>query len=336
MDLIKHRFPNIDVLRQKLDLVLESKMADFLSSTHVQRQAVIGDRNYVLLAVVFSSAILLSLYYVRVYYTDLVWNIFLGCAIVWLLIVLISARRWFIDEKLLAKEVNMALMPILSDTLDCTVIYSSDIEHRDETRVLLDESALMTTSDVMVVSDDMLTVYDDRNVTLRELVVTQRSQEQKGSRSELVLFKGVFVVATLPFTHAAETYLSTEGDRIGFAHRTFWSDLFESGKVREITLEWNDFEKDLHVATSNEVSAREILTPVFMRDVYDWWQEHKRNIRIAIKGNMFYMLLPESSIQVGSSTDSTKFLDIRTYACSLLMPLWRSLVLVEDVATVKV
>jgi hypothetical protein len=335
MSSVKQQLPNKEVLRQKLDVVLQSNLADFLSSTHVQRQAVIGDRNYALLAVIFSIAILFSMYFVRIQYTDLVWNIFLGCAILWLTIVLLSARRWLIDVKLLAKEVNMALAPIISDTLDRTIIYSCDTDHRDETLQLLNESALMTTSDITVVSDDMLTVYDETKLTLRELMVTKKDQQESGQK-EMTLFKGVFVVAKLPFTYNAETYLSTEGDRVGFAHRTFWSDIFGSGKVKEVTLEWNDFEKDLHVATSDEVVAREILTPDLMQDLYDWWMEHKLNIRIAIKGSTFYMMLPESSIQVGFSTNSTELSNIRTYACSLLTPLWRSLVLVEDVTKGKV
>jgi hypothetical protein len=335
MSLVKQQLPSKEALRLRLDLVLESNLADFLSSTHVQRQAVIGDRNYAVLAVVFSIAILFSMYFVRIQYTELVSNIFLGCAALWLTIVLLSARRWLIDVKLLAKEVNMALAPIVSDVLDRTIIYSSDTEHRDETLALLHESALMTTSDVTVVSDDMLTVYDETKLTLRELFVT-KSTGQQGRKDELTLFKGVFVVATLPSSHNAETYLSTEGDRVGFAHRTFWSDLFEGGAVKEITLEWNDFERDLHVATSNEMAAREMLTPSLMQDLYDWWLEHKLNIRIAIKGNMFYMLLPESSIQVGFSTNSTELSDIRSYACSLVTPLWRSLTLIEDVSGKKV
>ncbi|MBP6881004.1 MAG: DUF3137 domain-containing protein [Candidatus Pacebacteria bacterium] len=334
MSSVKQKFPNREALRQRLDVVLQSNLADFLSSTHVQRQAVIGDRNYALLAVVFSIAILFSMYFVRIQYTNLVWNIFLGCAILWLTIVLLSARRWLIDVKILAKEVNMALAPIISDTLDRTVIYSSDADHRDETLQLLHDSALITTNDVTVVSDDMLTVYDETKLTLRELMVTKKNQ-QEGGQKEMIIFKGVLVVAKLPFTHNAETYLSTEGDRVGFAHRTFWSDLFEGGKIKEAVLEWNDFEKDLHVATSDEVATREVLTPELMQDLYDWWLEHKLNIRVAIKGDTFYMLLPESSIQVGFSTNSTELSNIRTYACSLLTPLWRSLVLVEDVTKKK-
>jgi len=226
---------------------------------------------------------------------------------------------------------NMALTPIITSTLNRTVIYSSNIQHREETLQLLSESKLMTVDNISVISDDMLSVYGDTELTLRELQVTQRQTREKRRAEEVQLFKGAFITAKLPFTHTAETYISTENDRIGFAHRTFWSGLTGSSAVKETVLEWNDFEDKLHVATTDPVTARELLTPEFMQDLYNWWLEHKSNMRIVFKGDMFYMLLPEATIKIGFSTSSTNPKHIRKYACSLIRPLWRGLVLVEDV-----
>lgn len=331
MSPIKRQLPTPDALEQQFDAVLRGNFAGFLSSTHVRRQAVIGNRNYALLAGVFSIAILFSLYFIRSSYDNLVWDIFLTCAVLWLLIILLSARRWLTDNQLLAKEINMALVPIISNTLNRTVVYSFDVEHRNEVMQLLGNSALMTIEGINTVSDDMLTVYGDVELNMRELVVTKKQVMQNGKVDELMLFKGVFVNAKLPFTHNAETYISTDGDRSGFAHRTFWSDLFEKGNVKETTLEWNDFEKKLHIASTDAVAARELLTTDFMQDLYDWSQEHKLHMRISFKDDMFYMLLPETSIKIGFSTSSTDLKSIKKYAYSLIRPLWRSIMLVEDV-----
>lgn len=331
MNRIKQQIPNIDILKQRFDAVLRGSYGDFISSTHVRREAVIGSRRYALVAGLFAIAILFSLYFIEGKHSSLVWNVFVVCAILWLLVVLVSARRWFTDSKLLAKEINMALMPIVSTTLDRTVMYTYDVDHREETKQLLRESSLMTVEGIEVISDDMLTTFGETELSLRELVVTKQQSHQNNSSETIELFKGAFIVAKLPFTHSAETYISTENDRVGFAHLTFWSDLLGQHRVQETVLEWNDFEKKLHVASTDPVVAREILTPEFMNDLYAWWQEHKLNIRIAFKGDTFFMLLPEVSIKVGFSTSSTKPKHIREYACSLIRPLWRSLLLVEDI-----
>lgn len=331
MSPIKRHLPDLDALEQQFDAVLRGSLANFLSTTHLRRQSVIDNRNYALFAGVFSIAILFSLYFIRNNYDGLVWDIFATCSILWLIIVLLSAKRWLTDSELLAKEVNIALAPIISNTLNRTVIYSYDIAHREQTTQLLQDSSLMTISGIDVVSDDMLTLYGDVEITMRELVITKQQLQRNGKSDKIVLFKGVFVSAELPFTHHAETYISTDRDREGFAKRTFWSDLFEGGKVRETILEWNDFENELHVASSDAVAARELLTTDFMQDLYNWTQEHKLPMRIACKRNMFYMLLPEITIKIGFSTSSTNITDIKKYAYSLIRPLWRSAMLVEDV-----
>lgn len=333
MSSFKQQLPDLSALQQQFETMLSGNLANFLSSTHVRRTVVLANRNYALFAGVFSIAVLFSLHFVHSRFDGLVWNVFLSCAILWLIIVLLSARQWLTDTRLLAKEMNMALAPIISDTLNRMVVYSSDIDHREETLRLLTESALMTVSGITIISDDMLTVFDETELSLRELVVTAQETSENGKNDTRELFKGMFVVAKLPFTHTAETYISTENDRNGFAHRSFWTNLLGSGVAKETVLEWNDFEANLHVATTDAVAAREVLTPEFMHDLYNWWLEHKLNMRIAIKGNKLYLLLPEPSIKIGFSTSSTNPKHIRTYACSLIRPLWRSLVLVEDVST---
>jgi hypothetical protein len=333
MSKLKQQLPDREALEQQFEAVLRGNYNNFISSTHVRRQAVIGSRKYALLAAVFTVAVIIFLFMIREGYGTFIWNFFIACAIFWLLVVLFSARRWLTDTRLLAKEVNMALAPLITSTLNRTTVYSSDPQHHtEETRQLLVESALLPDTGTSIVADDMFTVYGCCEVSMRELVVTKTILHEKGMTEPNQLFKGVLVVSKLPFIHAAETYISTEGDRAHLSHRTFWSKLFGRASVQDIQLEWNEFESVLHVASSDGAAAREVLTPDFMHDLYTWWQEHQLNMRIAIKQNMFYMLLPEASIRIGSSTASAKPEDIRSYAHSLIRPLWRSLVLVEDVS----
>jgi hypothetical protein len=44
-----------------------------------------------------------------------------------------------------------------------------------------------------------------------------------------------------------------------------------------------------------------------------------------------YILLPAQSIRIAGSTTSTKERAIRRYAKTILRPIWRSLILIEDV-----
>jgi hypothetical protein len=164
------------------------------------------------------------------------------------------------------------------------------------------------------------------------VVVKERKADSKETEATNILFKGVFVVTTLPQSYPAKIFISTDNDRVGFAHQTFWKNLFARGQVQETNLEWNDFDNHLHVATNNPIIVRELLTPTFMQDLYTWWQEHKLNMRISIHGDKFYMLLPGTTIKIGTSTTSTDPGKIIRYAWSLVQPVWRTLVLLEDIA----
>ena len=334
MNKVNSKFQNIDELRAHFDIVLETSLNDFLSATKSRREDAVGSRRFMAVAFSFMVAIIIALYVIQDTGNSFVTNFLTGCAMVWLLLVLLAGRSWLKNDKLLAKEMNMALVPTLTNTLDRMLMYTHDTDHREETLKLLRKSELITSPDISIVSDDMYTIYGDKDISLRELVVTKKRQNGNGKGSHQVrVFKGLFVVTKLDKNHGAGTYISTDGDRIGFAHRTFWSDLTERGDVQETVLEWNDFEKHLHVASSDAVKAREILTPEFMEDLYDWWLEHKLNIRISFKDNYMFILLPESSIKIGTSTTSTRLEPIQRYAWSLVRPMWRSISLVEDVSS---
>jgi hypothetical protein len=65
------------------------------------------------------------LFYLQPYYGTPLGHIVFGICIIWLLVILLSAREWVTNTRLLAKEVNMALVPIISNAIDKAVIYNA-------------------------------------------------------------------------------------------------------------------------------------------------------------------------------------------------------------------
>lgn len=335
MSNIKEKIPTQQKLEESLDKVMSSHLPDFLSSTYARREELAVNRKLAILSTFFALALLIALTVIQETRGDTwVFRILVGCAIVWLLVVLLSGRKWLTNSRLLAQEMNMALVPIFTNTLDRMLMYTCDPGNAEETKSLLQESSLITLDDKLdIFSDDVYVVYGENDLFVRELMVVKEEKNRDGKLdSKTILFKGVFVNVQLNKNHDAETYVSTEGDKRGFAHQTFWSKILDDSVAQETILEWNDFEKDLHVASTNPVTARELLSPEFMQDLHSWWSEHKLNMRIAFKGNKMFMLLPETSIKIGISTSSTKPAVIKKYAMSLLRPIWRSLALVESVS----
>jgi hypothetical protein len=144
------------------------------------------------------------------------------------------------------------------------------------------------------------------------------------------IFKGYFVAYELPHILDGRTFISTEGDKYGFGHRTFWSVVSESG-AQETQLEWNDFEALLHVATTDRVEARYILTPRFMMELHDWWKGKDTNIRMSFIGNRVYMLFPDDQIRLDETVDSINAEEVKEYMLSIARPLLHVVRLIEGI-----
>lgn len=326
---------DVTSLKQTLRQVFNSSLPLFMQYTHARREELLHNRLYAILSFVFLVTVVVLLYVLSTMFTalynDMVFTILVGIMMLWTTGVLVYGRRWFQSSQLLAREMNMALVPILSSCLNKSLLYTHVEDHREETLAELQTSELMTVPDIDIIADDMYTVHQPE-VLIRELMVTQRERsDSTHSNSTKTIFKGVFIKATLARPLTNVTFISTEGDRTGFGHQTFWDNILGTGTVKETTLEANDFEADLHVATSDPVEARYILTPDFMIRLHEWWQEHQSNIRIVFRGQHMYMLLPETSIRIDSSTTSTREDAIARYALTILLPMWRTLRLVESV-----
>lgn len=326
---------DVITLKKTLRQVFESNLPLFLQYTHSRREELLRNRLYAITSFVFLVAVVVALYVFSTLFTNLysdgVFNVLLGIMMIWTTCVLVYGRRWFRSSQLLAREMNMALVPILSSCLNTSLLYTHVEDQRREILATLLKTELLTVPDIDIVADDMYTIHQP-NVSIRELVVTQHERTHGGTRSRAqTIFRGVFITAKLARPLTGVTFISTEGDRTGFGHRTFWSTILGTSAIQETMLEANSFESDLHVATNDPVEARYILTPDVMLQMHEWWLEHKTNMRIVFREQYMYMLLPETSIRIGSSTVSTREDAIASYALTILIPMWRTLRLVSTI-----
>jgi len=201
---------------------------------------------------------------------------------------------------------------------------------KDSVLALLDHSELITESRNRVTVDDMVSAtFNGRTLFLSELDVKHETGSGKNRRVKKI-FHGYFVSFDLARELTGKTFVSTEGDKKGFGHQSFFSTKKNEGL--EVTeLEWNDFEKLLHVVTNNPVEARYILTPDFMLDLHTWWSQKKQNIRISFLGNRMYVLFPDKNIRIGRTIKKISEPETLEYLESISVPLLHVLHLVEDI-----
>ena len=147
------------------------------------------------------------------------------------------------------------------------------------------------------------------------------------------IFKGIFVSYQLPVVLEGRTFISTRGDSQGFGHTGFWRSVTGGASLQETKMEWNQFNKQIRVATTNPTEARYILTPAFMSDLYDWWHEKKVNIRISFIADHMYILFPDRTMFINQalspfSLDTKKLQD---YVMKTAVPFMHTLHLIEDI-----
>jgi hypothetical protein len=196
--------------------------------------------------------------------------------------------------------------------------------------VLLDSSELITESrNTVVVDDVVMSSYDGRALHFSELDVKNVTGSGKNRRVKHI-FHGYFVTFDLKRSLAGKTFVSTEGDKHGFGHQSFFSTKKNEG-LGTTELEWNDFEDLLHVVTNDPTEARYVLTPDFMIDLHSWWSVQKQNIRISFIGDRMYILFPDKEIRIGKTIKRIDSIEIRAYLESICRPLMHVLHLVEDV-----
>ena len=326
---LKQDIPNLATLEKRLSEVFDNDIEDFVKSTKERRQVVITNRRYFTTTAITLVCTLVFLFLFANTLSSTPKIVFVISTIVLSIVVIIFSYRWYREQNLFAQELNTLLLPTISECLSQPVTYSKDVVHQKETEELLRESELISNYDA-VRADDMYTFGSPYPLSVREIFVT-RTQSNGKHTTTVTVFHGVLVEVQLPKTLSGITFISTEGDKGGFGHQSFWTGINDTHKVEETLLEWNEFERDLHVASNDGTEARYILTPNFMLDLHTWWSEHKQNIRMVFKGNKLFMLLPDTGTKIASSTTSVEKTELKDYVMSILRPLWRTITLVEDI-----
>lgn len=195
---------------------------------------------------------------------------------------------------------------------------------------LLDHSELVTEARNRITTDDMIHIpWNDGTLFISELDIGNVTGSGK-RRKVKQIFKGYFVSLDTKLALTGKTFISTEGDKKGFGHRSFWKNI-TGNDVKETELEWNQFEDLLHVASNNPTEARYVLTTDFMVDLYDWWQDKKQNIRISFVDSRMYLLFPDKDIRLHKTAPSLDTTELQKYAMSIATPLLHVLHLIEDV-----
>lgn len=165
-------------------------------------------------------------------------------------------------------------------------------------------------------------------LTITELDIKHVDGSGRKKR-ETSLFKGYFATYPLKRTCNGKTFISTEGDLYGFAHRTYWEGV-ASGEVKEVIVGDTAFEELLFVATTDEAETKAIVSKQFMDDLYAWWQKQNANIRISFIGDTMYILFPDERIRFEDTVDSIDDKEVEEYLVTIAEPLLHIIHLIED------
>lgn len=246
-----------------------------------------------------------------------------------LLFISFGISGWIIRRMYLTGvEFNKAFNPLIFEKafqiLGLTGVHTTKESVTEEEIIsLLDHSELITQNRNLYEIDDMIaTKFHGRSLFMAELAVRHTTGSGR-RRGDKLLFHGFFAVHDLPRRLEGKTFITTENDKWGFGglfrgHRLVGT----PQSLRETLLEWNDFENKLHVATTNEVEARYILTPDFMAELYEWWKERGGNIRVSFLENRMYVLLPDRDVRIGISTIGFKEKNLKYYMLTVMRPVW--------------
>lgn len=331
MQSIKQSFPDETALYERLDAVWGDLSSKLYEETYGERMEMQKYHRPMWIFGVLTVALLLVIWLIK---TDVITVV---TAFIMAAFALYNGYYWYEAAASYGKKLNTHMYALVFRFFELKADYFGDdgdmVEANGDARVetLLKKSELITDRiDKTNVGDVFSAQYEGNELFVGEVHATRTEGSGKNRRT-VEVFKGLFVEYTLGKTLSGTTFISTEGDERGFGHRNFWGRVTGKAQVEETELEWNAFEKDLHVATSDPTEARYILTPDLMQDLHDWWQDSKRNMRIVFKGNKMTLLFPDKKVQVAGLVTMLGKYELQEYAMTIIFPLWHVLRLLEDI-----
>jgi hypothetical protein len=327
MKKIKDTLQTTEVLQTKLHSIVESGFADFVKTTNARRIAVRGSIRFVVVAALFIVAIAVFLFLAEVDLNTLQGKIIAMTALLWVSVLLISGRDWFIGSTLLAREVNMALVPILANTFNRTLLYTYNDNVNDTVAQMLDESGLLLGSFSNLNVKNVYTVFSDTDMRVHEVAFDQKEFKPK---TKTVRYYATFIDVNLQEQYEGETLFSTPAYRYGFSHEQFVHAASEEEKFTEVETSL-DASKSLSIFSTQASGSQEYGSAELKQSLIDWSEEAKVNIRGMRKGTKLYILVPASRESTSYTSTSTRLESIERYARRIAQPIWRALMLAESV-----
>lgn len=327
MNKIKADIPTQEVLQTKLRSIMKSGLADFVKSTNAQRIAVRASIRYVVVSVLFIMAIAVFLYLAKIDFNTLVGKVVMMIVLLWATVLLVSGRSWFIGSTLLAREINMALVPILANTLNRTLLYTYNEDAATTVREMIEDSALVPEKLTDLEVRNVYTVFTGVDMRVHEIKMVHRGDNSSLKPQN---YHGTFIDVNLDQTQSTQTILSTLGNSFGFSHDDFAKALTAENEFSSVELSEISASNILAFSSTGE-KDNQLITPELLQSLAAWGAEAKVNIRVMRKETKLYILVPGSKESTSYTSTSTKQEAVERYAELIARPVWRGLMLAEEV-----
>ncbi|MFW6210447.1 MAG: hypothetical protein ACOC4E_03080 [Patescibacteria group bacterium] len=328
MNHIRTSLPDAAALQQRLRSVLDSDLPNYLKTTYAKRAELRSTGRFLIALAFFSVAVIIALYLTWALYDTLAGRLVMGMTLLWLTTFIITGRLWFSNERLLTREMNMALTPILTNTIDRMLLYTHNEENEEEAKVILERARLYDLADTKVRSADLYQVYGTPAVLVRDLRIDLNGTRLQNLAGLPPLFAGVLVEVPLSLPHPAETYLVIPDAKRTETVDQYWQARTAHGGVTEIQKPGSLAEVPLQIASSDPAAAQSILTEPVCTEIANWWRVTQGSVRGSIHGTKLYLMVANVSIKADASV-STKPAVVERLAGRVIQPIWRTLRIAE-------
>jgi hypothetical protein len=326
MKKIKADLPTSETLELKLHAIMKSGLPDFVKTTNARRIAVRASIRFTIVSVLFILAIVVFLFLAQIDLNTFLGKVITMTALLWVTVLLISGKGWFIGSTLLAREINMALVPILANVMNRTLLYTYNENAVDSVAELINDSSLLQDDVQNLKVKNVYTVFSDFDMRVHEV---EFDQTTNGPGSKVVKAHATFIDVNVAGEHTAATVLTSNGSRFGFSQQGLVERIQKNDSFHSIEME----DKKLKAFSTDPAIGNSFLTPEVLQIMGDWKSHSRVNIRVMRREAKLYILVPAGEQSTAYTSTSTKPDAIERYASVIAKPIWRALMLAEEVNT---
>ena len=326
MKKIKLDIPTVQTLQSKLHAIMQSGLTDFVKTTNARRIAVRASIRFTIVSVLFTVAIAVFLFMAEIDLNTLLGKVIAMTALLWVTVLLISGKSWFTGSTLLAREINMALVPILANVMNRTLLYTYNENAVDSVAKLINDSSLLQDDVKNLEVKNVYTVFSDFDMRVHEI---EFDQTTSGSGGKVEKAHAMFIDVNVSKEHPAATVLASMGSRFGFSQQGLEQRMQKNDSFQPIEME----DQKLKAFSTDPVVGNSFLTPEVLQIMCDWKRDARVNIRMMRREAKLYILVPAGDQATTYTSTSTKPDAIERYASVIARPIWRALMLAEEVNT---